>query len=175
MKDFANVKDGQTLEALICVTDLTGYAKMSREHDLSFSLSILKDVAEMTAKAVKDTPGHIVKYLGDASLIIFPNECVDGGIRVLLGLKKGIDEHLARKKLSSKVTALAHYGEIIVGRLEPFDSIDILGEAVNIAFTLDRGQHRGRLVISPQAFRKLKPETRKSFHKFTPPTVYLSE
>jgi hypothetical protein len=30
-------------------------------------------------------------------------------------------------------------------------------------------------VISPQAFRKLSPATRKSFHKYTPPVVYVAE
>jgi hypothetical protein len=49
-----------------------------------------------------------------------------------------------------------------------------LGEAVNIASMLGRGEHRGRLVISPQVFRKLSPETRKSFRKFTPPIVYVA-
>jgi hypothetical protein len=51
----------------------------------------------------------------------------------------------------------------------------VVGDSVNIAATLDRGRNQGKFIISPQVFRKLRPETRKYFHKFTPPVIYISE
>ena len=59
--------------------------------------------------------------------------------------------------------------------MKPVPGVDIFGEAINTAFTVDRRSHRGRLVISPQAFRRLAPETRKRFHRHTPQIVYVAD
>jgi hypothetical protein len=61
------------------------------------------------------------------------------------------------------------------GKIPSFDTWDFGGEAINIAFSLDRGPYRAQFVITPQVFRKLAPGNRKMFHKHTPPIVYLSE
>ena len=55
--------------------------------------------------------------------------------------------------------------------------IKYMGDAVFaafIAFTMDRRTHRGRLLISPQAFRRLAPQMRTCFHRHTPPVVYVA-
>ena len=53
--------------------------------------------------------------------------------------------------------------------------IKFIGDSVNNAAMLAGKDYRARFVITPQVFRKLKPETRKKFHKFTPPVVYIAE
>ena len=47
--------------------------------------------------------------------------------------------------------------------------LDIYGETVNIAATMNSNG----LAISPQAFRKLEPATRKLLKKHTPPITYI--
>ena len=37
-----------------------------------------------------------------------------------------------------------------------------IGDTVNIAASLGRGEHRGRLIISPQVFRKLSLPSRRN-------------
>ena len=59
--------------------------------------------------------------------------------------------------------------------MAPFEHPDVFGPTVNNAAMVDRRQQRGRFVMTPQAFRSLKPDTRKRFHKHTPPVVYLAE
>jgi len=49
-----------------------------------------------------------------------------------------------------------------------------MGDAVNVAATIDRAGRGGRMTTSPQAFRQLEPETRKLFKKYTPPIVYMA-
>ena len=72
----------------------------------------------------------------------------------------------------------AHYGQFMLIYPPPFTAPDLLGETVNITVRLGSGgqkSHPGRLILTATAFRKLAPETRKSFHKFTEPIVYLAE
>jgi hypothetical protein len=66
-------------------------------------------------------------------------------------------------------------GPVCLVRLPPVDKPDVLGETVNIAAMAGSSHRPGGFAITPQVFRKLEPETRKAFHKFTPPIVYLAE
>ena len=175
MQNFTTIKDGHKISALICMTDITGFARLSRSEDMETVYTILKDIAVISSKKIEETPGKIIKYIGDAALIIFPDGFVDEGVRVLLDFNAELEGYFKHKGYSNKVTFSLHFGEVILGRLPPFDSLDVFGDTVAIAFMLDRGAHSGRFVISPQVFRKLKPETRKRFHKFTQPVVYLAE
>jgi class 3 adenylate cyclase len=68
-----------------------------------------------------------------------------------------------------------HFGETAIGPFGGSTELDVMGDSINVAARLGRGEHRGRFIISPQAFRKLKPETRKVFHKHTPPVVYVAD
>ena len=175
MQNFTTMKEGQKVSALICMTDITGFMRISRSEDMETVFAILKDIAVISTKKIEGTPGKIIKYIGDASLIMFPEEFVDSGVCKLLELKEDLEGYFKQKGYSNKVTFCLHFGEVILGRLPPVDSIDVFGDTVNIAFILDREGHSGRFIISSQVFRKLKPETRKRFHKFTHPVVYLAE
>jgi len=167
--------NGQIISALICMYDLSGFARFSRSVDMKTMYCLLRDVAAITSDNIQHTSGTIIKYIGDAALILFPEESVDEGVRILLVLKQELENHLKKMNyITRNITFSLHFGEVIMGKLRPFDYMDVFGNTVNTAFLLDRGNYRGKFVISPQVFRKLKPETRKKFHKFTPPIVYLA-
>ncbi|MBN2535203.1 MAG: adenylate/guanylate cyclase domain-containing protein [Spirochaetales bacterium] len=174
MQDLTTVKDGQKISALICMTDIIGFSQISQSQNMEILYKFLKDFASITFKKIERTAGKIIKYIGDSSLIIFPDDSVDEGVQVLLELKDELEGYFKKNGFTNKITFCLHFGEVIAGRFPPFDSIDVLGDTVNIAFMLDRGHYRGGFVITPQVFRKLKPATRKQFHKFTPPVVYLA-
>ena len=65
----------------------------------------------------------------------------------------------------------------LVGELGeyPYNSIDAFGESINTTFIMNGRPFKARFNISPQLFRKLDKDTRKIFHKFTPPVVYIAE
>ncbi len=175
MKDFQNVADGEKIPALICFTDITGFARTARTSGTDAVVRMLRDLTGMIADHLDPTPGWIVKYIGDASLIVFPDEWVDQGVNALLKLKKTCDAYFTDRSMPNRITFAMHFGEITVVKLPPMQNMDILGDAVNTTARLEGGTSKGRFVISPQVFRKLKPETRKIFHKFTPPVVYHAE
>ena len=173
MKHFDRLADGETTEALIGCADLTRFAEIARSGTLAGVYELVRALAETSAEVIEPTSGQIIKYIGDAVLTAFPADAADEGVRVLLDLRDRLLARLAPRGIG--VTLAAHVGEVVVARMVPFAAVDIFGEAVNTAFTMDRRTHRGRLLISPQAFRRLAPGTRRRFHRHTPPIVYVAE
>ena len=119
------------------------------------------------------TAGCVIKYLGDASLIVFPGDHVDEGVITLLELHETLGRELSRPDFPAALHCGAHYGELFGVQLPPLDAPDVLGAAVNIAATIER-RGRGKVVISTEAFRKLEADTRKRFHRHREPEVYLA-
>jgi class 3 adenylate cyclase len=173
MKYFDRLADGETTQALIGVSDLARFAQVARQESPQGLLALVRKLAETASAVIEPTSGQIIKYIGDAVLAAFPPEAADEGVRALAELRKRLLDALAVRGIG--VTVSAHFGEVIVARLEPFTAVDVLGEAVNTTFLVDRRSYRGSLVITPQAFRKLAPATRARFHKHTPPIAYVAD
>ena len=173
MKTFQNLSDGQSIDVLICFTDIVGFTRVAESMDESEVVAMLKNVAQNAAEVIGPSPGIIIKYIGDAMLAMFPDECVDEGVNTMLALKEKQDRFFASMKLDLRITYAAHVGPVTTVLLPPIDNLDIAGRSVNTAASLERGRG-GQFIISTQVFRKLRPETRKRFHKFTPPIVYLA-
>ena len=168
--------DGEHTNALICFTDINGFRRIASSVSKSDLVSLMKEIASITARAAKEASGCVVKYIGDSSLLAFPESSVNVAIRSLVASKASIEKLITdRTGIETVVSYALHFGEVSFAVFEPFETVDVLGETVNIAASLDRGRNRGRFVITPQVFRKLAPDARKLFHKFTPPIVYVSE
>jgi class 3 adenylate cyclase len=52
---------------------------------------------EHTAAAVQAEGGRVVKFMGDAALIVFPETAVDRGVKTLMALKDSVDELMAQR------------------------------------------------------------------------------
>ena len=179
MKEFPSFEEPTLVNALICFFDLTGFAATARKTaDPIKMFRFMQGIAEITDNIITATNGYIVKYIGDAGLILYPDELTDEGVHALIRLQQQLHEFIKSREMNNRVSFSLHFGEIAIGKYKPFDTLDLIGDAANIAATLGRGsgnQFKGRFVMSPQVFRKLKPETRKLVHKFTPPIVYVLE
>jgi class 3 adenylate cyclase len=173
MKHFDRLADGETSGALVCFTDIARFIDIHDEANPDTTFMILKEMAQSAAESLEPTSGQIIKHIGDAMLIVFPAEATDEGVNVLLDLQARLHGILEEHGLSNRVTFGLHVGDVIVGRMPPFDAPDVFGSVVNTAATVDRRRHRGEFVITPQVFRRLEAATRKRFRKFTPPVVYL--
>jgi class 3 adenylate cyclase len=166
------------MEGLVFMTDLNGFGRLTRSMDLGDLAELLKDFAAITWKHIGTHRGTVVKYLGDSALGYFPAEAVDEGVQALLDMKRDIETNLKVGSTPLGIRVGAHFGPFGLAVLPPLDQPDILGETVNIAAMLGSGgqeSHRNRLILTAEAFRKLSPQLRKGFHKFTEPVVYLAE
>ena len=163
---------------LIAFADIQNFLGLAKGIPDSLDLfNLLNGIARNMIECIEGTPGKIVKFIGDACLIVYPEGSVDIGIERILLLKKKCEQYLAGLGFSNKLRISAHYGEAAIGQFGQgcYQQIDILGDSVNTASAIGRGEHRGRLVISPQLFRKLSSFNRKAFHKYTPPIVYIAD
>jgi class 3 adenylate cyclase len=176
--DLISVQKPQKADLLVCFMDIQNFLAIS--HDVSDPLKLfdlLNAMARSIIEEVEGTPGLVIKFIGDACLIVFPEDAVDAGVGILLSIKAKVEKLLSNLGYPNRLRVTAHFGEAAIG---PYGfgrhiRMDVFGDCVNTAAMLGRGEHKGRLIISPQAFRKLSPQTRKKFHKHTPPIVYLAE
>lgn len=174
MKNFFSLKDGDTLTALVCFTDIAGFARTAKSIPSEEMVQLLKSVCSIIARCIGKTNGQVVKYIGDASLLVFPERDIDENVRELLRLKHEIEDYFRSNYPSLSITFSAHLGEITIAQLEPFDTLDILGDTVSTASLLGKIPHRGGFVISHQVFERLDEKTQGEFRQHAPPAVYVA-
>jgi hypothetical protein len=113
---------------------------------------------------------RIVKFMGDAALVVFEPGQGEQAIEALhalalsarqLGTDHGFDIYL---------NINVHVGSVLAGTFGPpgHERFDVIGKAVNVAALLGR---RG-MTLSAQAFRTLSTEGREKFNKHMPPITY---
>ena len=168
---FSSLAQPVEVEALVCVFDLTGYVAFSRAHSNAEVFRTLQEFYRMTAPNVEAAGGILIKYIGDAGLAVFPREVASDAIVRIYEMKKQVDRWLKTAAPGSQLAANFHVGPVCIGPILGYGGqpqVDVVGETVNTCFTLGRKD----FLLSPQAFRSLKPEARKIFKKYTPPITY---
>jgi len=165
-------------EGLVFFSDITNFRKTTKNMELDQATNLLTSFAEITNRTVTLGGGQVIDYINDSALGYFPSDGVDKGVLALMEMKYQVEERFQKDGYKMKLRVGAHYGPYMIIYMTPFTTPDLFGDTVNITFGLGAGgqaSHRGRLILSSTAFRKLAPETRKSFHKYTEPIVYLAE
>lgn len=160
-----------TVQALVACSDLTGFAKLTSKLSEEELFQFLSDYYEFVGDTIASSSGKVIKFMGDAALMLFPEQQSDAGIRVLLKLQQSGDEFLSSRGASCRHHIRAHFGPVQVGELGTRDDkrIDVIGSTVNTLFLLKTSE----FAMTPEAFRKLQPETRTLFKKHTPPITYI--
>jgi len=173
--DFSKISNPQKVNLLISFIDITSTSQKLADSILLFEL--INSFAHAIIETMHNTSGRIIKFVGDTCLIIFPEDSVDEGVLTIKSIKERCDKLFIQKGIPAKLSINIHFGEVAIGQIGygEYQSIDIFGDAVSITSKLPRGEHSGKLIISPQTFRKLSPTTRKYFHKYTPPILYIAE
>jgi class 3 adenylate cyclase len=165
------VEDRSEVPLLIAFADLTRFFVQSqRVSDLDLA-DTLDAFYECVAVPVDKAGGRVVKFIGDAALIVFSEDAVDRGVEALLQVKDAVDDLMERRRWDCRLTVKAHFGTTVAG---PFGAagakrFDVIGKAVNTAATLEGSG----VTLSVAAFRKLGPELRRRFRKHTPPVTYI--
>lgn len=158
---------------LIAFVDFTRYTARAAKLDDATLADTLDEYYVRVAEAAGAGSGRVVKFIGDGALLVFPDDHVDAGVHALLDLKESCDAWFASLGWDSRLLVKAHFGTVMAGPFGPEGDrrFDVIGANVNIAATI---ASRG-FALSPEAFRKLAPETRKQFEKHTPPVTYIRQ
>jgi class 3 adenylate cyclase len=155
----------------VACSDLTGYARLSGKKSEEEIFQLLSDYYELVGDVITPAQGRVIKFMGDAALMLFPETAVDVGVRALFALQTEGDRFLSERGISCHHHIRIHFGPICFGPIgtRTEKRPDILGSTVNTLFLLKTTG----FAITPEAFRKLNPDTRKLFKKHTPPVVYI--
>ena len=161
------------ISLLIAFVDLTRFSAQTRRTDNATVAAVIDEYYERVGARIAAAGGHLVKFMGDAALAVFPEDDVDAGVTALLALKEEIDDWLAGIGWDCRLMSRAHFGTVIAG---PYGAaadkrFDIIGSEVNTAATLD---YAG-LALSVPAFRKLSPALRTRFKKHSAPITYIRQ
>jgi adenylate cyclase len=156
---------------LIVFIDLSRFAGQS-QHVADLEIAETIDAYyQRVAGAVQSAGGTVVKFIGDATLAVFPEKAVNAAVHMLLELKPTVDDWMTDKNWECRFTAKAHFGEVIAGQFGPEGSkrFDVIGRAVNATASL---QSVG-ITLSVEVFRKLSPELQKNFKQDTGTVTYV--
>jgi class 3 adenylate cyclase len=157
---------------LVAFTDIDAFwALAKRLGDDAKAFAFMDGYTRVVARALGDR-SRVVKWMGDEYIAVA--EDPDAGVRALLDAKAAGEAYLSTSGLPTTVRVQAHVGEVACGPFGPEGSFDIYGEAVNRAASVMRERRVGAFALSPEAFRSLKPETRKLFRRQTPAILYLA-
>jgi adenylate cyclase len=156
---------------LIAFVDLARFAAQSQRVDDFELANGVDSYYEHLGAAVLAAGGTIVKFVGDAALVVFPEAAVDQGVATILALKDSVDDLMTDMGWECRLTARVHFGSVIAGPfgVENAKRFDVLGKAVNTAATLGGPG----VTLSVEAFRKLGRDLRTRFKKHTPPITYI--
>ena len=122
------------------------------------------------AEHIEPAGGRIVKFMGDAGLVVFPTESAEQVILALCSFAEQTRKKAAVHGFDTYLNVKVHVGPVITGSFGPAgaERFDVIGKTVNIAARLGR---RG-ITLSAQAFRCLSPGARKRFDKILQPITY---
>jgi adenylate cyclase len=159
--------DRATVPLLVAFVDLTGFARQAASIGDEETAAVLDGWYERCAARVTTAGGRVVKFIGDAALIVFDEDRADAGVQALLALKADADEHFARAGWPCRANVKAHVGPCVAGTFG--GRYDVIGKSVNTAAMLDSNG----VALSVEAFRAIGPELRQRFKKHTWPVTYI--
>lgn len=137
----------ETIRAVVWFSDLVGFTRISDTASPDAVLALLNDYAEAQVEEIEAHGGHVLKFIGDGILAIFP------GADTTLACKNALD---AAARLRERIDALnvhriasglpvtdahlaLHVGELLYGNLGSPRRLDftVLGPAVNEAARIE--------------------------------------
>ena len=171
MSVFDSIKTPRQMSLLVAFFDLTNFTGFSRSQTSQQIFKTLSEYYEFSGDIIETAGGKVIKFIGDAGLMVFAEDDVNRGVLALKSLQDSGDGWLAQHNVPSRNIIKVHFGPVCCGPLGTHidKRFDIIGETVNIAATLKSNG----FAITPQVFRQLDAGTRKLFKKHTPPIIYI--
>ena len=135
------------ITAVVWFSDLVGFTRIADTVDAEVLLAMLNEYAEAQVEAIESRGGHVLKFIGDAILAIFPDEDTTRACESALDAAADqvrrmalVNERRSAASLPVTGTHLAlHVGELLYGNVGSPRRLDftVLGPAVNEAARIE--------------------------------------
>lgn len=134
-----------TIDAGIMFCDVRGFTAMSEQLGAEGVVRVMNDIFQIIEEEVIAAQGEILKFIGDALLIIFPRTgCSDLDlstrmIDAALSAVKRVEAHGVELNLPLSVGFGCHIGEVLYGNIGTQSRLDftVMGPAVNLTSRLE--------------------------------------
>ncbi len=122
----------------MALLDIKGFAAISRNLSSKNLFDFLNAYFEMIGRLIQESGGEVIKFIGDAALVIFPSDSPRKVVGNLRNIQQRAQEHLERAGYENAVQVKGHIGKVYLGDLGTHDRkcLDIIGAAVNDLFLL---------------------------------------
>jgi len=135
------------IRAVVWHSDLVGFTRISDSESAATVLALLNDYAQAQVEQIEAHGGHVLKFIGDGILAIFPQDDTALACRRALDAAVGLRDRIAalnRRRAAAGLpvtdTHVAlHLGELLYGNLGSARRLDftVLGPAVNEAARIE--------------------------------------
>lgn len=171
MSCFDSIVKPTLVNVLVSFIDLSHFAVTCQKMTDLEIFQLMSEYFAMSGSFIEKAGGKFVKPIGDAALIIFPEELAEEGILALRQLKIDSDEWMKKRGLKCRLIVKIHVGPVVCGRIGAPGNLvfDVYGNTVNGAALVKSNG----FAMTPQAFRKLTGDSRKFFKKHTPAVTYI--
>jgi adenylate cyclase len=138
--------DGEIIHAVLWYCDLRGFTALAEKQPLEEVLALLDAYFDAIAQPVVARGGEILKFVGDAMLVIFPCEQREAAIcsscdLALEAAEEAVqrvcalnDTHRPAEGTTIECGVAVHVGEVMYGNIGAADRLDftVIGHAVNL-------------------------------------------
>ena len=135
------------IRAVVWHGDLVGFTRISDSASAATVLALLNDYAEAQVEEIEAHGGHVLKFIGDGILAIFPHADTALACKHALDAAAGLRDRIAALNQRRAAAGLAvttahvalHLGELLYGNLGSARRLDftVLGPAVNEAARIE--------------------------------------
>jgi adenylate cyclase len=135
------------IRAVVWHSDLVGFTRISDNESAATVLALLNDYAEAQVEQIEAHGGHVLKFIGDGILAIFPQDDTALACRHALDAAVELRDRIAELNQRRSAAGLPvtdthialHLGEVLYGNLGSARRLDftVLGPAVNEAARIE--------------------------------------
>jgi len=162
----------EPISAVVWFSDLVGFTRISDKTGAEEVLAMLNDYAQAQIETIDAHAGHVLKFLGDGLLAIFPDDDTTKACARALDAATKVRQRIAALNVKRAASGLhvtethiaLHVGELLYGNLGAPRRLDftVLGSAVNEAARIEAlCASLDQTVIVSSAFHEAAGESRK--------------
>lgn len=161
--------NAEELSTLILFADIRNFTALSEYVGAETVISYINQIFERLSGALKPLGGEILKFIGDATLIIFPNALLEDAqlsiyevLRALVNVIQEVRQIEVNESLTLDIGVGLHIGEVSYGNIGTPDRLDftVMGPAVNLASRLESLNKplNMSIIFSESVAHQLSPE-----------------
>ncbi len=150
----------ECIRAVVWYSDLVGFTRIADAHGAQVVLAMLNDYAEAQVETIEAQGGHVLKFIGDGLLAMFPdrdesNAC-ERALDAAAEARRRLDALNGKRRAAglpvSDAHVALHIGELLYGNVGSPRRLDftVLGAAVNEAARIEAlcGSLDQRVIVS---------------------------